>query len=107
MEEPTTEQMTVQDAMIHLHNLAHMFQSPLVLVEALKVVEDKAASYKQLSEDVDTLEKMKTELHKECQSLADFKKQLTDDVATLESRQRQLRSQINTMVAEFTAQAKA
>lgn len=98
--------MSVQDAMVHLHNLTQMFQSPLILLEALKVVEAKTASYAQLAADMDLLVVQHDALIAVHDRVSSEYAALEQAVSELRKVRDNLQAEINATVSRLVAQVK-
>ena len=110
--EPALEQLagqgdmpTYDEAKVHLHNLAHMFMSPLILLASLEMVEEKTAAYGELVDKADALQRRHDQLIKDCQDLEDMQKTLQTAVMALERRRDTLQTEIGRLVNEFVTQA--
>lgn len=98
---PPGPEMSIQDAKTNLHNLAQMFMAPLILLEALTVVEAKTAEYGELVDQVDTLQKQRTSLEADCKKLAETKRELERDATEFARRKDILQAEVDRLVARF------
>lgn len=95
---------TYDEAKVHLHNLAHTFMSPLVLLGALQVVEEKTAAYGELADKVDTLQRQHDKLLQDCTDLEEMQKGLQQSVTGLERRRDALNAELGRIASTFIAQ---
>lgn len=91
--------MTIEQAEIHMHNFAHSFLSPLVLLGAWRRMKTELAHRDALTTEVERLEAQQATLQEEIRRRQTMRDELSATVELLSKRQHEL----STLIAQDAA----
>jgi outer membrane murein-binding lipoprotein Lpp len=83
-------EMSVEEAEVHMHNFAHSFLSPLVLLGAWRRMKAELAKRDVLSSEIEQLTKQQEQLRTDVERRIQLRNELTSSVEQLAKRQQEL-----------------
>ena len=98
--------MTIDEAVMHLHNLAHMFFAPALVAEAAKVAQDGIHRHEALMQELDSLRTTHDTLAVQYAQLQVDAAQLQHHVDALTRQRTAVQAALDTAATSILAQVK-